>query len=98
MVGHHYIIRLKLVIYHSLFEITHLLINEFKKTHILQGLEKITKILIDNGAEVDIRNAEGMTPLGIAAVNGNSCNVSASYMFIRLYILMSLAILTMQSY
>lgn len=36
-----------------------------------QGLEKITKILIDNGATVDIRSNEGKTPLEIAAVNGN---------------------------
>lgn len=45
-----------------------------RKIHVIflffGGLEKITKLLIDGGAKVDIRNAEGKTPLEIAAVNG----------------------------
>lgn len=45
-----------------------------RKIHVIflffEGLEKITKLLIDGGAKVDIRNAEGKTPLEIAAVNG----------------------------
>lgn len=36
-----------------------------------KGLENITKILIDNGAIVDIRSDEERTPLEIASVNGN---------------------------
>lgn len=38
---------------------------------LFEGLERITKTLIDNGANVDIRSDEGRTPLEIAAVNGN---------------------------
>lgn len=38
---------------------------------LFQGLERITKILIDNGANVHIRDNDGNTPLEIAAVNGN---------------------------
>lgn len=37
---------------------------------ILQGPEKISKFLIDNGCDIDIRNFEGKTPLEIAAVRG----------------------------
>lgn len=36
-----------------------------------EGRENITKFLIENGAEVDIRNTLGKTPLAIAAMNGN---------------------------
>lgn len=39
----------------------------------LQGLENITQILIDNGANIEDRSdgKMGKTPLEIAAVNGN---------------------------
>lgn len=46
----------------------------YEKTFIFlffQGLENITKILIDNGAIVDVRSNDGKTPLEIAAVYGN---------------------------
>lgn len=45
--------------------------NKYIIWFFLLGLENITKILIDNGANVDIRSNEGKTPLEIAAVNGN---------------------------
>lgn len=63
-------------IFSSYFEIS---VTKFVRRTILshnfffffQGLERITKILIDNGANVHIRDNDGNTPLEIAAVNGN---------------------------
>lgn len=52
----------------SYFEIT---LMKTPHSLFLQGLERITKILIDNGAIIDAQDDDGETPLENAASYGN---------------------------